>query len=619
MKTWIKNSKDLRKQLLHLVWILLVLILMILSVSLFSNRIRSSILEREMWQTEQAAHYISKIAMLEIERCQDVLSTTKYQFDIAQKKDPEKLTEKLAVIRQAENSLYHVGLMDLEGNAIYDDGTTHTIENPALKQAIQNGENYISNRLETNISEENSLQLAVPLEKDDQITGAMIGYYRISRIADILGLTDNSLRYFQIIDKSGAYISRNDSNYSFAEDLPLWEELKRYELSGLTIDELQENLEKGKSGTFFFSYQGQGRYVSYEPLGINDWYIFSVLVETGIDGFTSEIGLHFERFLIWFSVLALVLFGAILVSDKKQQRIIQKQNQELTVKNKLFDMILDKSKDIPFEIDLPQKKLTLLYSEQMRQQADQQVWEDFSPQRMLATGQIRQETYQKYQRLYDAIFSGGEIPQPILEMNLDGQWRWVKVNILHATEEKLVGFLEDFDVEMKQRKIIEKANQQIMIDELTGLYRRESCIKLVQQRQRQNPVGAFFLIDLDGFKEVNDTLGHSQGDQALRNAAKAMKRITRKDDIVGRLGGDEFVVYLSGISKLEDVQSCAQKMNDALRCTYADGRQQVQVSASIGIAVHSGETSFPELYEKADKELYRVKQSQKDGYHIVTV
>lgn len=236
------------------------------------------------------------------------------------------------MIRQAENSLYHVGVMDLEGNAIYDDGTTHTIENPALKQAIQNGENYISNRLETNISEENSLQLAVPLEKDGQITGAMIGYYRISRIADILGLTDNSLRYFQIIDKSGVYISRNDSNYSFAEDLPLWEELKRYELSGLTIDELQENLEKGKSGTFFFSYQGQGRYVSYEPLGINDWYIFSVLVETGIDGFTSEIELHFERFLIWFSVLALVLFGAILVSDKKQQRIIQKQNQELTVK-----------------------------------------------------------------------------------------------------------------------------------------------------------------------------------------------------------------------------------------------------------------------------------------------
>lgn len=611
------TTRDPKKQLLHLMVVLMVVVLMLLSVSLFSSRTRQSILDRELWQAEQVAHYISQIVQLEIQRCQDVLETSKYRFENAPTRQAQPLIPALAAIQDAENTLYRVGLTDMDGNSIYDDGSHQHLDNPQLLETIAQGEMFISNTLENNLSQEDSLQLAVPIRDNGQITGALIGYYQISRISEILKLTDSSLRYFQIISVSGEYISSNHGVYAFTTGESMWEELENYSFDdGMTPEKLRQSMERGEEGIFRFTYQDQGRYVAYEPLGINDWYIFSALVEADIDNYITEINLHFKRFLIWFILLTVVLAGAILIADRIQRRIIQKQNQELTIKNKLFDMVLDKSRDIPFEIDLPSRQLTLLSSRCGRQL----FWEDFSPDAMLAGGHIRQEGYDKYQRLYQGIFSGENLHKPVLQMNLDGQWHWYKFNSLQVTAEKLVGFLEDFDLEMRQRQLIEKTSQQLKIDALTGLYRRESCARLVAQRQRQRQdgkLGAFFLIDLDGFKQINDTLGHLMGDQALIDAAAAIRSVTRKDDIAGRLGGDEFVVYLSGFSNQEQVRSCAGKVNAALRRSYDGPEGSLQVSASIGIVVHTQEHSFQELYEKADKALYYVKQHGKDSCHLV--
>ena len=128
---------------------------------------------------------------------------------------------------------------------------------------------------------------------------------------------------------------------------------------------------------------------------------------------------------------------------------------------------------------------------------------------------------------------------------------------------------------------------------------------------------AFFILDLDHFKEINDFLGHGTGDQVLQNTAKILDQCFRKEDIVGRLGGDEFVLLIRRIDRIEAVHRMAKKLNESLCNTYEKDGQRIQISASIGTALGQAETeSFEKLYEKADEALYEVKREQKNGYKI---
>ncbi len=128
--------------------------------------------------------------------------------------------------------------------------------------------------------------------------------------------------------------------------------------------------------------------------------------------------------------------------------------------------------------------------------------------------------------------------------------------------------------------------------------------------------GALFLIDLDGFKNVNDLLGHITGDHALHEAALNLRKIVRKSDPVGRLGGDEFVLFLADTSDPLVIDRCAQNINQMLSHTYQANGHSVTVTASIGIALREPGMNFQELYQLADSALYEVKRNSKNNYHI---
>ena len=141
---------------------------------------------------------------------------------------------------------------------------------------------------------------------------------------------------------------------------------------------------------------------------------------------------------------------------------------------------------------------------------------------------------------------------------------------------------------------------------------------LKQRKQVPNAdLAALFLLDLDSFKVVNDTLGHIVGDQVLHETGSILKAVTRETDLAGRLGGDEFVLFIHHVSDEEGIRRCAEKINAALVMNYYDDENTVTVTASIGIAIVREESTFTELYERADRALYQVKKSRKNGYKIL--
>ncbi|MDR5172218.1 bifunctional diguanylate cyclase/phosphodiesterase [Methylobacillus flagellatus] len=173
-------------------------------------------------------------------------------------------------------------------------------------------------------------------------------------------------------------------------------------------------------------------------------------------------------------------------------------------------------------------------------------------------------------------------------------------------------------------KSLEIANQELLHktlhDNLTSLPNRTLLEDRVNQAlhkaRREHNSFALMFIDVDGFKTVNDSLGHHVGDSLLVEAAARLRKLLRAQDTVARVGGDEFVVLLEKATP-EDAAVVAGKIVLAFRQPFTSGGRTLRVTASIGIAISpdNGQT-YRELAINADTAMYHTKRSGRNGYHF---
>jgi diguanylate cyclase (GGDEF)-like protein/PAS domain S-box-containing protein len=168
---------------------------------------------------------------------------------------------------------------------------------------------------------------------------------------------------------------------------------------------------------------------------------------------------------------------------------------------------------------------------------------------------------------------------------------------------------------LKQRE--EMAWHQANHDELTGLPNRrllgENARRLLSVAMRRDRLAALMVLDLDGFKEVNDAFGHVYGDAMLRRVAMRMSMALREYDLVARTGGDEFVVLLPEIDEPEVARRVAEKLIAAVGEDYVSGGRPSRTGASVGIAVFPADgQDFDSLLRRADAAMYASKQAGKN-------
>ena len=164
------------------------------------------------------------------------------------------------------------------------------------------------------------------------------------------------------------------------------------------------------------------------------------------------------------------------------------------------------------------------------------------------------------------------------------------------------------------RRDLHRSRRAAVVDDLTGLLNRAGLATDIErrlaEREPNDLVGVLFC-DLDRLKVVNDSLGHSAGDEVLRVAANRLSSVVREDDSVGRFGGDEFIIVSSGLPTVRDLEILAGRLTEVLRqpVVLSDGSTQV-VSGSIGISwvVGSRSASAGELLRDADVAMYRAKR-----------
>jgi len=169
---------------------------------------------------------------------------------------------------------------------------------------------------------------------------------------------------------------------------------------------------------------------------------------------------------------------------------------------------------------------------------------------------------------------------------------------------------------IKNSRVYEQAKKQeeeliklAMTDQLTGLYNRHSLFDLApkylsEAKRHQFPL-SLLVIDLDYFKNVNDTYGHVVGDIVLKSVGKVLKDSCRKEDFVARFGGEEFVMLLSHC----DLNFAATKAETLKEAIESDKPNGLTVTASIGVAGYSKNDDFDSLFEKADRAVYDAKNA----------
>jgi diguanylate cyclase (GGDEF)-like protein len=166
-----------------------------------------------------------------------------------------------------------------------------------------------------------------------------------------------------------------------------------------------------------------------------------------------------------------------------------------------------------------------------------------------------------------------------------------------------------------------RATHQALHDPLTGLANRSLLFDrlnhaLARAERARSRVGVLFL-DLDDFKTINDSLGHSAGDELLTEVAHRLTLVLRGSDVAARLGGDEFVVACEDLVDSEEICSVADRVLAELQREVQVGGRGITVSASIGVAVSRPGSSADDLLRDADAAMYRAKDSGKGHWETV--
>lgn len=296
---------------------------------------------------------------------------------------------------------------------------------------------------------------------------------------------------------------------------------------------------------------------------------------------------------------------------------VKQAEEKLRLSMERYQIVLDQTNDIIFEWDFATDRIS--YS---------QNWEKQFGYEPVATSleaqtvsHILPEDIAGLAELIETVSSG--VPYGETEIRIakaDGRYLWCRIRATTQFDDsgkpvKAVGVILDIDDEKRQtQELATKAER----DALTQLYNKAAAQEKIRQilsQSRDSDKFALILIDLDNFKQINDSRGHMFGDAVLTETAASLKSLFRADDVISRFGGDEFFVFLKYASDGAFLSEKAENIIEAFHNVYVNELQDCPLTSSIGIARFPEDgRDFQTLFQQCDQALYHAKQKGKNRY-----
>lgn len=392
---------------------------------------------------------------------------------------------------------------------------------------------------------------------------------------------------------------------------------------------LEEKIYKDKEQTQSFWYHANGRegfYVScYVPS--LEWYL---VINRDTTGLEQELHRQIATgcFVVILVIGMVLLVVTWIIRTYNEQLVKLTMEKEKAHRNK-FQEETEKLYENIYEIDISHNcgasEVTLRYFESLGAPEDMPYDEVL---KIIAQKQVKEEFRKEYIRTFStknvmrAYEEGRDSLQyEFMMTNDDGNtWYWMRImaRIFYWQENESVRMLiyRQNISEEKQRE--SNMMEKLQRDSLTGLYNKAATQHKIQQLMylNQGKTGAFFMLDIDRFKTVNDTCGHAVGDLVITEFSQRIRKQFRAGDVVGRVGGDEFAVFFFADTK-EQIEAKADSLVKALNFEFADAGRSCKISSSIGVAISpQAGTDFEMLYKNADSALYKAKKQGRNGYAI---
>ncbi|MBV1881855.1 MAG: EAL domain-containing protein [Pseudomonadales bacterium] len=230
-----------------------------------------------------------------------------------------------------------------------------------------------------------------------------------------------------------------------------------------------------------------------------------------------------------------------------------------------------------------------------------------------------------YDDMWDCLETSGRWQGEIWDKRKNGEVfvKWMNIDTIKNTEGKITRYIALFSDITTRKKSEETIWRQANFDTLTGLPNRDRFQYRLEEEMAASKKAeqclALLLIDLDEFKEVNDTLGHDVGDKLLKVVAERIVSCVGQSDIVARLGGDEFTIIVSGFENIDYVNTLAEKLIESLVTPYQLDAEVVHISASIGITLYPDDAvAIDVLIKNADQAMYEAKSRGRNRYSYFT-
>ncbi|SCJ71868.1 Cyclic di-GMP phosphodiesterase Gmr [uncultured Eubacterium sp.] len=425
-----------------------------------------------------------------------------------------------------------------------------------------------------------------------------------------------------------AYLVDDKGNIEISTDRTGYEKTSLFEDCG--FGEYKERMLADRSSdtqSFWYADKGRKGFVLTKYIPGLTWHL---IIDNDTTVMESKLNRQFYvgAFVVVLIILLVLVFITSIVRKYNEQ--IVKLTVEYEKKHRsAFQAETEKIYESIYEIDITHNcaasEATEDYFEELGVPKDT-PYDQALP--IIAEKQIKEE----YRTGYMATFCPGNVLKAFEEgrenlcydfmISHDGgrtyYWMRITARVFAWEEDQSIHmfiYRQNIDEEKRhEREMIEKMER----DSLTGLFNKAATQNYInrQLQEMANREFAFFILDIDNFKNVNDNLGHAAGDEVITEFAEILKNQFHDGDIVGRIGGDEFVVFIPVVSR-EWVERKAQFLLEVLRHGFAKDNQVCHITASIGVAlVPRDGSTFEILYKNADKALYETKKRGKDGVTI---
>ena len=305
-------------------------------------------------------------------------------------------------------------------------------------------------------------------------------------------------------------------------------------------------------------------------------------------------------------------FYCVLVDITEQK----KDQEEIRRMLERHQIIMNQANDIIFEWDI--LKDGFVFSNNWMKKFGYEPLTTRVRECFLEQSHVHPEDRRLFTDAMDSIRAGIPYTETTIRIeNGDQKYLWCRVRMTGQFDRKgrpfkAVGVIVDIDSEKKQSQLLTERAER---DTLTKLYNKGTAQVLIEQHLatcRDDALNAVLIIDVDNFKQINDSKGHLFGDAYLSEIARRIKKLFREQDVVGRIGGDEFIVFMKDITDPELAKRRAGQILEEFAKLSVKDIQSQAASCSIGIVVARGNSMrFKDLFQRADMALYSAKKQGK--------